>query len=355
MKVVINGATISDDLNEVLVTTAIRALKDGDTCRLERHDSFMDALRNTQSEFWLQYQDADTGMLLEHDPLSVPQNVVIDAFNSFFLQNGIWKSSNKWKVAEQQPNYQAALTNAAGENPRNVETTASPPASVRSTARKVRKKVYSGPLSFHRQGHTEERPSESHVMATLYNLGDTESWIEVHRPGWMLRASCTDGGYQMICRDMNKDKEYRFGPIGLSKNEILRNFLAFRCQQDWSASSLTLSDVHVNRAAEHDNNQTSGKTSYRHASSPMETPSPPLASVWDTLAFGPENPNMICQHCQAKGGVHTKRSNKKVGISGGKATAGLLTGGLSLLVLGLSRKETVTEAHCRNCNATWHY
>jgi hypothetical protein len=45
----------------------------------------------------------------------------------------------------------------------------------------------------------------------------------------------------------------------------------------------------------------------------------------------------------------------KKGISGGKATGALLTGGVSILASGLSRKEKVTEARCANCRQTWHF
>ena len=65
--------------------------------------------------------------------------------------------------------------------------------------------------------------------------------------------------------------------------------------------------------------------------------------------------NMICPHCQTKGSVITQQVKKKVGVSGGKATAGILTCGLSLFAVGLSRKATITEAHCSNCDSTWHY
>ena len=65
--------------------------------------------------------------------------------------------------------------------------------------------------------------------------------------------------------------------------------------------------------------------------------------------------NMICPHCQTKGSVITKQIKKKVGVSGGKATAGILTCGLSLFAVGLSRKDIITEAECSNCNSIWHY
>ena len=44
---------------------------------------------------------------------------------------------------------------------------------------------------------------------------------------------------------------------------------------------------------------------------------------------------------------------KKTGMSGGQAAAGLLTGGISLLATGLSRKELTTQAHCSDCGNSW--
>jgi transcription elongation factor Elf1 len=70
---------------------------------------------------------------------------------------------------------------------------------------------------------------------------------------------------------------------------------------------------------------------------------------------GPLNAVLICPHCQAKGTVRTKAVKKKAGISGGKAAAAVLTGGLSVVAVGLSRKEGVTQAHCENCGSTWHF
>ena len=69
--------------------------------------------------------------------------------------------------------------------------------------------------------------------------------------------------------------------------------------------------------------------------------------------FGTLNPRMICPHCQTGGMVRTKAVTQKKGISGGKATAALLTGGVSMLATGLSRKEALTQAHCDSCNSTW--
>lgn len=74
-----------------------------------------------------------------------------------------------------------------------------------------------------------------------------------------------------------------------------------------------------------------------------------------TLQHGPLSPQMVCPHCQVKGHIRTKAVTQKKGISGGKATAALLTAGVSVLATGLSRKEGATEAFCENCKATWHF
>jgi len=64
---------------------------------------------------------------------------------------------------------------------------------------------------------------------------------------------------------------------------------------------------------------------------------------------------IVCPHCQLRGGVTTKPVKLKKGISGAKATGALLTGGLSVLATGLSRKEDTTEAKCSNCGSVWHF
>jgi hypothetical protein len=78
-------------------------------------------------------------------------------------------------------------------------------------------------------------------------------------------------------------------------------------------------------------------------------------SFWDVSSHGGLNNKIICSQCGENGCVHTKSASKKAGISGGKATAALLTGGISLLGFGLSRKEKVTEAYCGNCKSTWYF
>ena len=73
------------------------------------------------------------------------------------------------------------------------------------------------------------------------------------------------------------------------------------------------------------------------------------------IKHGPPRPVMVCPHCQEKGNVYCKAVKNKKGISGGKATGALLTGGVSMLATGLSRKEGATEAYCENCTSTWQF
>ena len=65
------------------------------------------------------------------------------------------------------------------------------------------------------------------------------------------------------------------------------------------------------------------------------------------------NAALVCPHCQRSGYVCARPSTQKRGVSGGKATAALLTGGFSLLAVGLSRKQAMTESHCDACGSTW--
>ncbi|HPT73063.1 MAG TPA: hypothetical protein PLE74_12375 [Candidatus Cloacimonadota bacterium] len=71
--------------------------------------------------------------------------------------------------------------------------------------------------------------------------------------------------------------------------------------------------------------------------------------------YGKKNTMMICPHCQSKGTIRIKPIKKRTGISGGKATAAVLTGGVSVLATGLSHKEDLTQAHCGKCKNTWTF
>jgi hypothetical protein len=68
-----------------------------------------------------------------------------------------------------------------------------------------------------------------------------------------------------------------------------------------------------------------------------------------------EDSNLVCPHCQVQGGVRTLRGKGKKGISGSKATAAVLTMGLSIGATGLSRKQIMTRAKCANCGVTWDF
>lgn len=62
---------------------------------------------------------------------------------------------------------------------------------------------------------------------------------------------------------------------------------------------------------------------------------------------------LVCPHCQTAGGVTRHVVTKKKGISGGKATGAVLTGGVSMLATGLSRKEGANVLSCANCGMEW--
>jgi hypothetical protein len=71
--------------------------------------------------------------------------------------------------------------------------------------------------------------------------------------------------------------------------------------------------------------------------------------------YGYVSPRMICPHCHEKNCVRTRKIIQKKGISGAKATGAVLTGGVSVLATGLSRKEDATAARCDNCNNNWTF
>jgi hypothetical protein len=79
----------------------------------------------------------------------------------------------------------------------------------------------------------------------------------------------------------------------------------------------------------------------------------PFADWAADQTYGRVRPEVICPHCQKSGHVRMKQQKMKKGVSGGKATGALLTGGVSLLATGLSRKGWVTKAFCQNCQTSW--
>ncbi|HEX4340963.1 MAG TPA: hypothetical protein VH062_33875 [Polyangiaceae bacterium] len=85
-----------------------------------------------------------------------------------------------------------------------------------------------------------------------------------------------------------------------------------------------------------------------------ETPAAKPSPGPQIYAGGKGNaPKVVCPHCGVVGGVNVERVKRKKGVSGTKATAAVLTAGISILGTGLSRKEKVSEAHCKNCRVTW--
>lgn len=93
------------------------------------------------------------------------------------------------------------------------------------------------------------------------------------------------------------------------------------------------------------------------ASKAQATP-PPVPTPAARPAARPAPPSaarIVCPHCQTSGYVTTRQVKLKRGVSGGKATAALLTAGVSMLATGLSRKERTTEANCGHCGSTWHF
>lgn len=61
---------------------------------------------------------------------------------------------------------------------------------------------------------------------------------------------------------------------------------------------------------------------------------------------------IVCSSCHTAGNVRTSKREVKRGVSGGKAVAALLTCGVSLFLVGLSRKATVMAMACSNCGVT---
>ena len=97
-------------------------------------------------------------------------------------------------------------------------------------------------------------------------------------------------------------------------------------------------------AASHTGEMQAGESNYVKAT----------IGFWDVSYTGFKiKENIVCPHCKKHGCVATKRHKAKKGVSGGKATGALLTGGLSLLATGLSREEWVMDAKCKNCGAEW--
>jgi hypothetical protein len=65
------------------------------------------------------------------------------------------------------------------------------------------------------------------------------------------------------------------------------------------------------------------------------------------------NEQIVCPHCHTQGSVSVTSTQRKKGLSGGKAAGGLMTGGASILATGLSRKQWVKHLRCENCKMEW--
>lgn len=81
------------------------------------------------------------------------------------------------------------------------------------------------------------------------------------------------------------------------------------------------------------------------------------AGIWigyeQNKAANSKADKIVCPHCQTAGQVEVYLMQRKKGISGGKATGALMTGGISMFATGLSRKENVRNLRCGNCGVTW--
>jgi hypothetical protein len=88
-----------------------------------------------------------------------------------------------------------------------------------------------------------------------------------------------------------------------------------------------------------------------------------IASAWDKSAREKSDTEkrkageykIVCPQCHERGCVTTAKVVEKAGIHGGKATAALLTGGVSMLATGLSNELGKTQATCSNCGSTWRF
>lgn len=95
---------------------------------------------------------------------------------------------------------------------------------------------------------------------------------------------------------------------------------------------------------------------FRVPGTPPPPPAPPTRSERRAAAMDAQRAaqaRIVCQFCSEAGHVTTRMVQRKKGISGGKATGALLTGGVSLVAVGLSRKGWVTILTCGNCRMTW--
>lgn len=82
---------------------------------------------------------------------------------------------------------------------------------------------------------------------------------------------------------------------------------------------------------------------------------PPARAFWKRLddKAAEADARIVCPSCHEKGHVRTEITTVKSGLDGGKATAGILTGGATLPLTGLSRDDLVQRRTCGNCASIW--
>lgn len=73
----------------------------------------------------------------------------------------------------------------------------------------------------------------------------------------------------------------------------------------------------------------------------------------DMTSTDTRSQHILCPHCHSSGTVTTWSERRKSGLSGAKATGAILTGGISLLVTGLSNSESQMKARCSHCGVSW--
>ena len=79
-----------------------------------------------------------------------------------------------------------------------------------------------------------------------------------------------------------------------------------------------------------------------------------VAVAQETAVQSPRQFGLIeCPYCHSSGTVVVQQVKKKKSVSTGKATAALLTGGISLIGTGLAKKAMVSQLTCAACGMTW--
>ena len=76
-------------------------------------------------------------------------------------------------------------------------------------------------------------------------------------------------------------------------------------------------------------------------------------SKWQDQEANKGSAKIVCPHCQTQGSVTIKMLTRGKGISGGKATGALFTGGASMLATGLSKNVPTRHLTCGNCAMEW--